>query len=67
MRKKILMLLSVTLILSLASCNSKVEESKLELSEWQKNVMLSENLSLDEEQLTELQKTRLNIIFETAS
>ncbi|MGN0582763.1 MAG: hypothetical protein ACI4KB_08660 [Oscillospiraceae bacterium] len=64
MRKKILMFLSVTLILSLASCNSKTEETKPELSEWQKNVMLSENLPLDEEQLTKSQKTRLNSIFE---
>jgi len=64
MRQKILMILSLTLIIALESCNSKTEESKPELSEWQKNVMLSENLPLDEEQLTESQKARLNSIFE---
>ena len=53
-------------MLSVISCSSKKSEEKQnqELSEWQKNVMLSENLPLDEEQLTELQKTRLNSIFE---
>jgi len=54
------------MMLSVISCSSKKSEEKQnqELSEWQKNVMLSENLPLDEEQLTELQKTRLNSIFE---
>ena len=66
MRKKFLLFLSVTMMLSVISCSSKKSEEKQnqELSEWQKNVMLSENLPLDEEKLTELQKTRLNSIFE---
>lgn len=58
------MILFTSLFMFSCSNQNINSEQKPELEKWQEDILTAENLPLDTDQLTELQKTRLNSIFE---
>ena len=64
MKKIISIIFAVCFSVSLISCNAKEENTSSELNDWQKNVLETEGLPTEADQLTQLRKNTINRIYD---